>query len=72
MAKLGPQAKSCNERLLYMFTGHDGGNSFCNWRFQIVEASHDPALAEELDKLFYKLNKLLEYCGAKDGRLEGS
>lgn len=55
-----------------MFTGHDGGNSFCNWRFQIVEASHDPALAEELDKLFYKLNKLLEYCGAKDGRLEGS
>lgn len=65
MAKLGPAARRCNQRLLYMFTGHDGGGSFCDWRFGIIEADHPPELAEELDKLFHKLDKLLEHCGAK-------
>ena len=65
MAKLGPAAKRCNQRLLYMFTGHDGGISFCDWRFKIIEAEHSQELADELDRLFNKLDALLEHCGAQ-------
>lgn len=64
MVKLNPVAARCNRRLLYMFTGHDGGLSFCEWRFSIIEAAHDPETAEKLNLLFDSLDAILGYCGA--------
>lgn len=65
MVKLSPVAARCNQRLLYMFTGYDGGLSFCDWRFKIIEGEHDPELAQELNLLLGKLDAILEYCGAQ-------